>query len=88
MAKSKIRHMLVIRLSAMGDVAMTVPVLLALTQKYPDLKITFLTKAFFAPIVSGIPNVQVITADVKSTHKGIFGLWKLFKQLKCRGRYT
>lgn len=82
MAKSKIRHMLVMRLSAMGDVAMTVPVLLAYTQKYPNVKITFLTKPFFAPIVSKIPNVNVFNADVNGAHKGILGLWKLFKQLK------
>ncbi|MDC6404170.1 MULTISPECIES: glycosyltransferase family 9 protein [Maribacter] len=82
MAKSKIRHMQVIRLSAMGDVAMTVPVLLALTEKYPDVKITFLTKPFFAPIVSEIPNIKVFIADVKGAHKGVLGLWKLFKQLK------
>ncbi|RRQ50010.1 glycosyltransferase family 9 protein [Maribacter algicola] len=66
----------------MGDVAMTVPVLLALTEKYPDLKITFLTKPFFAPIVSEIPNVGVFIADVKGVHKGALGLWKLFKQLR------
>ncbi|WP_240531858.1 glycosyltransferase family 9 protein [Maribacter sp. 4G9] len=82
MAKNRIGHILVIRLSAMGDVAMTVPVLLALTDKYPDVKITFLTKPFFAPIISKIPNVSVFTADVKGAHKGPLGLWKLFKQLR------
>lgn len=61
---------------------MTVPVLLAFTQKYPDIKITFLTKPFFVPIVAGIPNINVFTADVKGTHKGLLGLWKLFKQLE------
>ncbi|ASV32612.1 ADP-heptose--LPS heptosyltransferase RfaF [Maribacter cobaltidurans] len=66
----------------MGDVAMTVPVLLALTQEHPNLKITFLTKPFFAPIVSEIPNVKVLTADVRGEHKGIFGLWKLFRQMR------
>lgn len=82
MAKNRINHLLVIRLSAMGDVAMTVPVLVALTEKYPDLKITYLTKPFFSPIVSGIPKVRVFKADVKGVHKGIIGLWRLFKQLK------
>ena len=63
---------------------MTVPVLLALRQKYPRLQLTVLTKPFFAPIFSNIPNVTVYPADVKGKHKGIFGLWKLARELKKR----
>ncbi|MGE5943589.1 MAG: glycosyltransferase family 9 protein, partial [Flavobacteriales bacterium] len=40
---SNAKHILVIRLSAMGDVAMTVPVLRALIEQHPQLKITVLT---------------------------------------------
>ncbi len=75
-------HILVIRLSAMGDVAMTIPVLLGLSQQYPHLKITVLTRAFFAPMFGQLPNVTVFEADVKGIHSGIFGLWKLYKALK------
>lgn len=75
-------HLLVIRLSAMGDVAMTVPVLLALTKQYPTLKITVLTRAFFKPMFSHIPNLEVYEADIKGKHKGVFGLYKLYKELK------
>lgn len=82
MVKNSPKHLLVIRLSAMGDVAMTVPVLIALTQKFPDLKITVLTKSFYSPIVDQISNVTVYAADVKTRHKGILGLWRLYKELK------
>ena len=80
MAKRK--HLLVIRLSAMGDVAMTVPVLLALTKQYPNLKITILTRGFFKPMFSQLSNVTVYEPDLKGKHKGIFGLFKLYKVLK------
>lgn len=73
---------MVIRLTAMGDVAMTVPVLKSLIKTYPELKITVLTKAFFKPIFLGLDNVEVYKADVYGKHKGVFGLWKLFKELK------
>tara|TARA_R110002050_G_scaffold15706_4_gene48138 strand:- start:33618 stop:34655 length:1038 start_codon:yes stop_codon:yes gene_type:complete len=76
------KHLLVIRLSAMGDVAMTVPVLLALTQKYPNLKITVLTRGFFKPMFTQLPNVSIFEADVKGKHKGILGLLKLYNELK------
>jgi ADP-heptose:LPS heptosyltransferase len=64
----------------MGDVAMTVPVLVGLTRNYPNLKITVLTKSFFAPLFLDLTNVTVHIADVKGKHKGILGLWKLFRE--------
>jgi ADP-heptose:LPS heptosyltransferase len=75
------KHILVIRLSAMGDVAMTVPVLRAFTQQYPNTKITVLTKPFFKPFFRDLPNVLVVSAEVKGKHKGVFGLYKLAKEL-------
>lgn len=77
-----IKHLLVIRLSAMGDVAMTIPVLLALQKQYPEVKITVLTRSFFKPIFDDLPNVVVYAAEVKSKHKGVIGLWRLYKELK------
>ncbi len=82
MVKSKDKHLLVIRLSAMGDVAMTVPVLLSLTRSDPHLQITVLTRPFFAPIFNNISNLKVYTIDVKGKHKGIPGLYRLAKELK------
>lgn len=66
----------------MGDVAMTAPVIAALTQQYPNLKITLLTRGFFKPMFAQLPNVTVYEAEVKGKHKGIFGLWKLYKELR------
>lgn len=67
----------------MGDVAMTVPVLLALTQQHPEIKITLLTRGFFKPMFSQLPNVTVFEADIKGKHKGVLGLLKLYKELKA-----
>jgi ADP-heptose:LPS heptosyltransferase len=75
-------HILVIRLSAMGDVAMTVPVIRAFTEQHPTVKITFLSKAFLKPLFDDIQNVNFYAADVNNTHKGVFGLHKLHKELK------
>jgi len=76
------KHLLVIRLSAMGDVAMSVPILAGLSQQYPGVKITILTRGFFTPLFSQIPNVTIFEADVSGKHKGVLGLYKLFKELK------
>jgi ADP-heptose:LPS heptosyltransferase len=83
MMEQSSKHILVIRLSAMGDVAMTVPVIKAMIRTYPNVKITVVSRAFLKPIFDNIPNVSFVTADVKGKHKGIFGLYKLYKELKA-----
>ena len=79
---SKEIHILVIRLSAMGDVAMTIPVIRALTKQHPHVKITFVSKAFLKPLFDPLENVTFYTADVDDEHKGVLGLYKLYKELK------
>jgi ADP-heptose:LPS heptosyltransferase len=82
------KNVLVIRLSAMGDVAMTVPVLRALTNQYPELKITILTRPFFKPFFRDLKGVEVFKADVKGEHKGVFGLYKLARTLNKKKFYV
>ena len=66
----------------MGDVAMTVPVLSAFSIAYPEIKLTVLTKKQFAPLFRDLKMVTVISADFNSTHKGVFGLYRLSKLLR------
>ena len=80
---SKKESLLVFRLSALGDVAMCVPVIRLLLAQYPFVEITLVTRPFFAPLFEDIPRVNIIGADVKDTHKGILGLWKLSKELQA-----
>ena len=75
-------HILVIRLSAMGDVAMMVPVLSVLINTYPQLIITVLTRSFFTPLFSHLPNVRVYEADVTGVHSGVLGLGTLARELR------
>ncbi|TDE31534.1 lipopolysaccharide heptosyltransferase family protein [Flavobacterium ranwuense] len=71
------------RLSAMGDVAMTVPVLRAFVYQHPEVKITVISRPFFKPFFEGIPNVVFFAFDEKEKHKGFLGLLRLFQDLKC-----
>lgn len=75
-------HILVIRLSAMGDVAMMVPVLSVLVHTYPQLTVTVLTRGFFMPLFSHLPNVRIYEADVKGVHSGVLGLGTLARELR------
>ncbi|SHG45434.1 glycosyltransferase family 9 protein [Flavobacterium aquidurense] len=70
------------RLSAMGDVAMTVPVLRAFVKQYPEVKITVISRPFFKPFFDGIPNLEFFAFDEKERHKGFKGLLRLFSDVK------
>lgn len=75
-------HIGIIRLSAMGDVAMTVPVLRVLRATYPDLRITVVSRSFFKPFFDHIDGVNFLEAEVKGEHKGIPGLLKLAASIR------
>ncbi|MBP1222140.1 glycosyltransferase family 9 protein [Flavobacterium sp. 1355] len=70
------------RLSAMGDVAMTVPVLRAFVKQYPTVKITVISRPFFKPFFEGIPNLEFLAFDEKKRHKGFPGLLRLYSDVK------
>lgn len=77
-----IKHIAVIRLSAMGDVAMTVPVIRAFVSQNPNVRLTVVSRPFFKPFFYGIPNVDFFAVDVNGRHKGFTGLLKLYSDLK------
>jgi len=70
------------RLSAMGDVAMTVPVLRAFVSQYPEVKVTVISRPFFKPFFDTIPTVSFFAFDEKVRHKGFLGLLRLSQDLK------
>jgi ADP-heptose:LPS heptosyltransferase len=72
--------LLIIRFSALGDIAMTVPVIYNLAVQYPDLEITMLSREMARPLFERTPkNVHFIAADLKGRHKGLLGLCRLWR---------
>ena len=81
----KKEHLLVIRFSALGDVAMTVPVVYALAQQYPDVRITVLSRNFARPLFDDLlPNINFMEADLKREYRGITGLNSLYRRLLAK----
>ena len=74
------KKLLVIRFSALGDIAMTVPVVYDLAVQYPDLEITMLSREMARPLFEQLPkNVHFISADLNGRHKGLIGLCRLWR---------
>ncbi len=79
-----VQKLLIIRLSAMGDVVLTVPVVDSLARQYRDLRITVLTKKSFADMFHWMPgNVEVMGVNLDN-YKGVGGLERLCRQLRAK----
>ena len=75
-------NILVIRLSAIGDVAITVPVIYSAARANPQDSFTVLTQAFLMPVFMNRPsNVEVIGINTKAAEKGLVGLLKFASAL-------
>ena len=78
------RKVLIMRLSALGDVAMTIPVVYSVCRAYPDTTFVMLTQKVASQLFLCAPrNLQVVVADVKGRHKGFGGLYDLAKELRA-----
>lgn len=81
----KTEHILVIRFSALGDVAMTVPVVYSLAKQYPNVRITMLSQKFARPFFEYMPhNVGFMEADLKNEYHGVKGLNALYRRLMAK----
>ncbi len=81
--------LLVIRFSALGDIAMTVPVVASLCKQYPELQVTMLTSKvgakIYQAVMADVANLSVKGIDVKKDYHGIGGLNRLYHELKAEG---
>ncbi len=76
------QKILILRFSAMGDVAMLVPVVNSLAQQHPEVEITILTRKHLTPLFDWTPaNVRTMGIDLKA-YDGISGLNRLYRELK------
>ena len=73
---------LILRFSSLGDVVMTVPIIRSLEKKYPENKFIFVTRPKFNLFFQEFNNVEIFELDLKKRHKGFFGLFRLFSDLK------
>lgn len=77
-----LRNVLVMRLSVLGNVAMTIPVLYPVCKANPNTRFIMLTKMWPASMFHDRPaNLKVVDFDVKGNHSGLLGLLKLSAQL-------
>lgn len=76
-------NILVIKMSAIGDVILSVPSLRAIRQRFPDAVIKVLVGLQAREVLDGCPYVNdLVVCDFKGRHKGIKGMWSLARELQ------
>lgn len=78
-------NILVIRLTALGDVVMTIPVIYPVCRAYPDCRFTLLTSSAARQLFVDAPdNLDIVPVDTKKQYKGVKGIFKLFAGIRER----
>lgn len=78
-------RILVIRLSALGDVAISVPLVNALAEQYPEHEFLMVSKLAMSGLFENAPsNVRFKTAELYDRHKGTWGMYKLFRDIGAK----
>ena len=85
MKQKDLSKILAIRLSAFGDVAMTVPVVTLLARQHPQLRITLLTRSRFVPLFEWVPANVTVRGINLDDYKGLTGLSRLYALLQKNG---
>jgi heptosyltransferase II len=82
---SALRRILVIRLTALGDVLLATPAVRALRGAHPQARIEWLTQAVYAPLLEGLPFVDEVLRYERARDRGVRGTLRLFRSLRSRG---
>lgn len=79
---STTQKIIVLRFSAMGDVAMVASVLQEFSEQNPAAELIMVSRPAFKPFFDHIPNLIFHPIQPKTLHKGINGLYKLYQELR------
>jgi lipopolysaccharide heptosyltransferase II len=77
-----VHKILIIRLSSIGDIILTTPLLRSIRETYPKALITYITKKQYAGLLADSPHIHELIAFDKS--EGFRGLRKIKRRLKAQ----
>jgi ADP-heptose:LPS heptosyltransferase len=75
-------HLLILRFSALGDVAIMIPIIRCFLRQYSDVKLTIATNRKYIELFSEFDKINFISVEKSNKHNGFFGLFALFKELR------
>ncbi|EQB40062.1 lipopolysaccharide heptosyltransferase [Sulfurimonas hongkongensis] len=88
--KKDIKHIAIVRLSALGDIVNSAVILQFIHQKYPNAKIDWITEEIFAPLLQNHPllhKVHTINLKELKKSKSLTELFKTISKLCSLGKF-
>ena len=82
------QKILVLRFSALGDVALTVPVIKAFLAANKDVSIVMASEKQCAGLFSGIDRLTFEGVDLKTEFKGFIGIFRIFNFLRKKYQFS
>jgi lipopolysaccharide heptosyltransferase II len=79
---TEVHKILIIRLSSIGDIILTTPLLRSIKRTYPDASITYITKKQYAGLLADSPYINELIPFDQS--EGFRGLQKIKRRLKSQ----
>lgn len=81
--QKEMKRILIIRLSSLGDVILTTPVIAALKAKFPHSELFFLTKARYGDLLRNDPRISsLVEFDPAGKDRGLSGFMSLISELR------
>ena len=77
----KKKRILITRFSAVGDIAMTIPLLYSVCREHPEKQFIFASRERFGQFFINKPDNLLFVGVDLNKHKGLFGLFSLFRKL-------
>lgn len=79
--KNRQRHILVTRLSALGDIAISVPLLKEYARNNPQIKFSVLSQPSTSPLFEGVDNLHFIPFDLPKEKRGVVDVVKFVRRV-------
>lgn len=80
--KKKLQTILITRFSAVGDIAMTIPLLYSLASSYPQHRFIFVSRPRLGQFFINTPSNLEFKGVDPSQYEGFCGLYRLYRELK------
>ncbi|MDR1680920.1 MAG: glycosyltransferase family 9 protein [Prevotellaceae bacterium] len=77
-------NILIIRLSAIGDVAIAAVVVRQAAVRFPETTFTMVSQPLMQPLFAGLPNLRFVGIDEKTDYRGLRGLWRLYRTVRAQ----
>ena len=89
MSNSPIRQkILVMRFSALGDVALTIPVLKTFLANNKEVSVVMASEKQLAGLFEGIERLEFEGFDLKAEYKGFLGIFRIFNTLRKKHDFS